>query len=249
MKKIYLGLLVALISFCTSCEFSETIYINEDGSGKMSMYLDASELMPMMKNQIPADQAKPIDSLISFKEALAGQQKYVSQLPKRDQELIKSLEKLNVHMVMDADKDKLNADVYMNFSSINDVQNTFDAMSSLAKLAQNKMAFGQMSSLSEINSDDILTTEYSLKNNKFRRFIRIVDTKLMDSLRNNLGQAQMLLASSTYKLNYKFPKKVKSVSLEDAVIGKDGKSVTVTVNALDFVNDPEILNVEVELEK
>ncbi|PTX58702.1 hypothetical protein C8N46_11210 [Kordia periserrulae] len=247
MKKIFLGLLVAVATL-TSCEFSETIYINEDGSGKMSMYLDASELMPMMKSQIPAEM-KSLDSLISFKEVFAGQQKYINQLPKRDQELIQGLAKLNFHVVLDSDKDKLNTDMYMNFSSINDVQNAFDGLSSIGKLAQNRMTQGSISSLSDVNSDDILTAEYSLKKNKFRRFIRIVDTKLMDSLRTNLGQMQMILASSTYKLNYKFPKKVKSVSLEDAVIGKDGKSVTVTVNALDFVNDPEILNVEVELEK
>ncbi len=248
MKKMYFAVLIVLLTFCTSCEFSETIYINEDGTGKMSMYLDGSELMPMMKGQMPPEMSEPIDSLISFKEIMSSQKAAIVNLSKTDQEMIKSLEKLNVHVVVDADKDKLNADMYMDFSTINDLQNLFDAFSAIGKLAQTGMPAGSVS-LSSTNSDDVMTMDYTFKNNKFKRWLRVVDNKLLDSLRGQLGQAQMILASSSYKLDYHFPRKIKTVSTKDAVVGEDGKSVTVTVNALDFINDPEILNMEVELEK
>ena len=97
MKKIFLALLVAVTTL-TSCEFSETIYINEDGTGKMSMFLDGSELMPMMKSQMPPEMSKPIDSLISLKEIIGSQRGVIGNLSEADQDMIKSLEKLNIHV-------------------------------------------------------------------------------------------------------------------------------------------------------
>ncbi|MEM6718384.1 MAG: hypothetical protein AAF611_03615 [Bacteroidota bacterium] len=248
MKRIYLGLLAVLLTFCTSCEFSETIYINEDGTGKMSMYLDGSELMPMIGGQISVGKWNSIDSTISFKELLKEAKMDVGKLSSADRSKVKSLEKVNMHMQIDSDKNKLNVDVFSDFKSVNDLQNMFTAMNVLGDLGakNNKL---KSNPLSSVDVGEVSSMEYSFKNNVFKRSFRVKNEKLIDSLKQNLGQAQMLFAASTYKLDYHFPKKIKSVSVEDAVIGKDGKSFTLKVNVMDFVNNPEILNFEVELEE
>jgi hypothetical protein len=82
----------------------------------------------------------------------------------------------------------------------------------------------------------------------FKRVVAIVDQKRLDSLQGNLGQAEMMFAASSYKLEYFFPKKIKSVSLENAVIGEDGKNFTAEINFMEYVKNPQILNVEVTLE-
>lgn len=249
MKKIYLGVLAVLLTFCTSCEFSETIYINDDGTGKMSMYLDGSELMPMMGTQMTGGEEQSIDSMISFKEMFKGNSKFLSEMSSTDRKMIKSLENLNAHMVLDTKKNKFNVDLFTDFNSVNDIQEMFGAINSLAKMAKNSNSMGTSNPLANSDFDKLTKMNYSYEKKTFKRALYITDKALMDKLRENLGQAELLLASSTYKLDYHFPEKIKSVSVDDVVMGKDGKSFTIEVNALEFVKNPEMLNLEVELEK
>ncbi|MEM6687332.1 MAG: hypothetical protein AAF617_16250 [Bacteroidota bacterium] len=244
MKKIYLGMLVAFLTVCTSCKFSETIYINDDGSGKMSFYLDGSELMPMMGGQVAGTQWDGIDSLISFKDVLSVAKYNLAQIPQGYQKQLKSLEKLNVEMQIDSKKNKMNFDVFANFNSVTDLQSTFGAITELGELAAKSS-----SAVSKADIESLPSMKYAFSNNVFKRSFSVANKKLLDSLKQNLGQAEMLMAASTYTLDYHFPKKIKSVSLEDAILGKDGKSFTYEIRVIDFINDPERLNFNVELEK
>ncbi|WP_298509981.1 hypothetical protein [uncultured Kordia sp.] len=249
MKKIFLGLLAVFATLFTSCEFSETIYVNEDGTGKMSLYLDGSDLMPMMGNKLPIGGEEPIDSIVSFKDVLGKAKFNIANLSKEDQKNIKNLEKLNIHMMVDANKNKMNFDVFADFNSISDIKGMFEGMEAIGKIAKDRSAMRASDPLAAVDFDKLTKMDYSYKNNIFKRSFRVLDQKLVDSLKQNLGQAEMLLAASSYKLDYHFPRKIKSVSLKDAVIGKDGKSFVFEVNVMEFVDNPEILNFEVELEK
>lgn len=249
MKKIYLGLLVALITFCTSCEFSETIYINEDGSGNVSFYLDGSELVQMAGTQMTGGQDQLIDTAFTFKDLLKMGRSEISKLSKEEKRKLKDLEKLNMKMLLDTEKGKFNFDISSDFNSVTNLQGMFDGMNSLANLAKESGVMGNSSPIASMNPDEITKMEYSYKNNVFKRSFRVMNKKLMDSLNDNLGQAKMVFAASTYKLNYNFPRKIKSVSLKDATIGEDGKSFVIKINAMEFMNNPEVLNFEVELEK
>ena len=49
----------------------------------------------------------------------------------------------------------------------------------------------------------------------------------------------------TFTLNYKFSQRIQKVSNPAAIIGDEGKSVTVVYNILDAAEKPEITNLEV----
>ena len=51
-----------------------------------------------------------------------------------------------------------------------------------------------------------------------------------------------------YRMEYHFPKKVKSVDLKGAVISADGKTVTADVDYLEVVENPEKFNFKVKFE-
>lgn len=51
-----------------------------------------------------------------------------------------------------------------------------------------------------------------------------------------------------YKYKYTFPKKIKSLSIQDAMFTSNGKSFVVEYSLYDVLNNPEILNFEVVLE-
>ena len=68
MKKLAVLVICCLALFLTSCQFSETIYLNEDGSGKMAFSFDASELIQMTGDQfLEGDGEKDVDSTFTFK--------------------------------------------------------------------------------------------------------------------------------------------------------------------------------------
>lgn len=51
-----------------SCNFTEEIHLQEDGSGKLSINFDGSEMMDMAGEEFAKSDEEPIDSIISFKD-------------------------------------------------------------------------------------------------------------------------------------------------------------------------------------
>ena len=52
-----------------------------------------------------------------------------------------------------------------------------------------------------------------------------------------------------YSVKYTFPKKIKKVSIEDAEISADGKMVTFQRKFINYIKDPDALDIEIVLEK
>ncbi|WP_420574844.1 hypothetical protein [Kordia sp.] len=248
MRKIYLGLLVAFVTLFTSCQFTENIYINEDGSGKVSFNMDGAELMDMMGDEMSKGEEVAIDSVMSFKEMFAAERDSISKLSAEQQAELKSLEPFSMHMVMNSGEKKMNMDIFADFESVDELQDMFKAMNAAGKMDKSRKSQAG-NPLSSLGSDGTTTTNYSFKNNVFKRTVAIVDQAKMDSLQQNLGQAKMMFAASNYTLKYHFPRKIKSVSLENAVISEDGKSFTAELNFMEYIQNPKMLDVEVELEK
>jgi hypothetical protein len=252
MKKNYLGLLVAFIALFTSCQFSENIYINEDGTGKISFNMDGTELMDMMGDEMAKGKNNEvIDSIISFKELFKGQQDSISKLPKDQQEKLKKLESFQMRMLMNAKEKQMNMEIFSDFASVNELQDMFGAMnkaSSMDKNANSKSKLGS-NPMAALGNEGVSETKYSFENNTFKRTVIVLDKERLASMKDSLGQAKMMFAASGYKLNYHFPRKIKSVSMDGATISEDGKSFTVEVNFMQYITNPEALNLEVELEK
>ena len=91
-------MLAIMLTFFTSCQFSENIYIDEDGTGKMSFTMDGSELMEMMGDEMSKGKEESIDSIISFKELFKEKADSISKLPQAEQDKIKQLENFKMHM-------------------------------------------------------------------------------------------------------------------------------------------------------
>ena len=240
-------MLAIMLTFFTSCQFSENIYIDEDGTGKMSFTMDGSELMEMMGDEMSKGKEESIDSIISFKELFKEKADSISKLPQAEQDKIKQLENFKMHMVMDTKEKKMSFDMFTNFKNVGELQDMFAAMNTAGSLDKNGAT--KSNPLASMGSSGATKVDYSLKNNVFKRTVTILDKEKVAAMKDSLGQAQMMFASSGFKLNYHFPRKIKSVSLENATISEDGKSFTAEVNFMQYLTNPELLNVEVELEK
>ena len=57
------------------------------------------------------------------------------------------------------------------------------------------------------------------------------------------------MSGMTYKLKYTFPRKIKKSSVEDATYSLDGKTIEMERSFIDYIKNPDIMDLEVELEK
>ncbi|MEM0933570.1 MAG: hypothetical protein AAGJ12_13965 [Bacteroidota bacterium] len=116
MKRIHLLATVLVVVFAVSCNFTEEMTIKEDGSGRLSINFDGSELMGMAGDEIMKNnKEKPIDSLISFKDMLEEKKDSISQLSTEDQAKLKKLEPFKMHMVMNPETKEMKFDLFSDF--------------------------------------------------------------------------------------------------------------------------------------
>jgi hypothetical protein len=250
MKSFYILLLCVFTLVFTSCNFSENIFINEDGSGKMEFKFDGSGLMEMVGDEMTGNSEEVIDSTFSFKEIFDAKRDSISQLPQAEQDKLKMLENYKMHMVVDGEKKKLNFEMFTDFTSVNELQDMFKAMNSYSNMKgegteESKAKSNPFSSVGENENTEL---SYAFDGTVFTRTTKIIDKEIYKQMTDSLGEMSMMFGTSTYKLNYHFPKKIKSVSNENALFSDDRKSVTIEYGFMEYINNPEALNVEVVLE-
>lgn len=245
MKKVQILLSAMLIALASACNFTEEIHINEDGSGKLSISFDGSEMMEMAGDELTKTNEKAIDSIISFKDFLEEKKDSIAQLPIEEQEKLKKLEPFNMRMVMNPEKKEMMFDLYSEFKNVSEVNDAFGAFQDASSIGgKSNPQQGPMKSAEQPTEVD-----YSFNKNKFSRKAKIVDQELFQQQLDSLQGAEMFLSGSTYTLKYHFPKKIKSTTAEDATFSQDGKTLIYEVNFMELMKNPSVLDLEVELEK
>ncbi|WP_340064861.1 hypothetical protein [Ascidiimonas aurantiaca] len=248
MKKMYSCMLLILTIAVLSCNFSEELYLNEDGSGRMSIKFDGSELLQMQGTSSTDKEGgeKPMDSVISFSKLLEDKKDSIAHLSPQEQARLQKLEPFFMHVLMNEKTKEMKLDLYTDFTSVSELSDVFGAF-------QNASAFGMQGartneSADALNSGDATEISYTLSKNVFKRTAKVLDYELLQRNIDSLGRMETFLSSSKYTLTYHFPKKIKSVSVKEAQISEDGKTLVYEVPFMDFMNNPEILNIEVILE-
>ncbi len=244
MKKIQILACALAIAMVTSCNFTEEIFLNDDGSGKLSINFDGSELMEMAGDEMVKDGEKAIDSLISFKELLEEKKDSIAQLSPEEQAKLQRLEPFNMRMVMNPEEKVMKFDLFSEFKKVSEVNDAFNAFQGASALNpdgdQQKGPMGMQ--------DPTTKVTYSFAKNTFSRKAKILDEVLFQQSIDSLQGAEMFLSGSSYTLKYHFPRKVKSANVEGATFSADGKTMFYEVGFLELMKNPAILDLEVELE-
>ncbi|HLT53611.1 MAG TPA: hypothetical protein VKZ97_06960 [Flavobacteriaceae bacterium] len=248
MVRVLSLLSLVLISF-TSCQFSEDLYINEDGTGKMEFSFNGDQLMQMAGDEMAKGEKESIDSTLVFKDFLNQKEDSIAALSAEEQAKLKALEPLSMKMLMNPQEKKMLFSVLTDFKDVNQLQDMMQAMKTMSQLDKPKEENTvEVNPLDAFDTGELTQLSYSMKGNTFMRSLVITDKEQYKTVTDSLEQATMMFAGSTYTLNYHFPRKIKSVSNEAAVIAEDGKSVSVEYEFIKYLTDPESMNLEVVLE-
>ena len=236
---------IFIATLFVACNFTEEIYFNEDGTGKMSISFDGGEMMQMLPSTDSTQLDKAIDSTLVFKDLLRDKKDSISQLSTEQQAKLKRLEPFSLHIKVEPENGIMNFDMYTDFKDVSEVNDAFNAFQNASSVGP--IAGGQ--SMPEKVADETTEVNYSFKKNKFKRETVILNQEMFEKNIDSLASAEMFLSSSTYTFKYHFPKRVKSTNIEEATFSMDGKTMIHEVNFLDMMKDPESLLIEVELEK
>lgn len=239
-KSILALMLTVLI---VACNFTEEIYLNADGSGKLNIGFDGSEMMSM----IPSDSARAgevMDSTIVFKDLIREKKDSIATLSPKEREELMRLEPFSLRMQMNDAEGLMKFDMFGDFqkiSQMNDAFNAFQNASTVGPTAGSKPMPKQ--------ADGSATkVDYSFKRNTFKRTAKIVDQALFNQSVDSLASAEMFLGGSTYTFKYHFPRRIKRTNLDEATFSMDGKTLIYEANFLEMLKDPESIQIEVELE-
>lgn len=245
MFKKLLFLLVVASTF-VSCQFTETLTINEDGSGRMAMNIDMKEMMAMGQSMDMDSTFVKMDSTVAFKKLLEEKKDSIAKLPTADQEKLKKLEDYKIRTVMDPETSELFVIVFVDFKNINEANNLMNGLNQAAAIMPESPGGG--TDVKSNPSSDVLGVRYDYTGNSFTRDAYIKDEKAYQKQKDSLQEAEMFMSSMNYTLKYTFPKKIKSSSVEDANYSLDGKTIIIERRFLDYFKNPDILDLQIELE-
>jgi hypothetical protein len=241
--KAFVVLLMAV--FClTGCQFTETMVLNEDGTGRMTLEMDMSEMMAFGAGM---DTSKvKMDTLIAMKDVLMEKKDSIAKLPMEEQKRLKAMENYNLGMNMDSEKGIMVINMFTDFTDVSEADKLMKGLEGSGQLLPD---MGSTKATTSNETKDVLGVAYSFKKGVFKRDAFINDTEAHQQQLDSLSQAESFMSTMKYKIKYTFPKKIKKVSVEDATYSLDGKTLTLERSFMDYFKNPDVLDIEVELEK
>lgn len=266
----YVLVVFALVTL-SSCSITEKIIFNEDNSGKFAYEIDGSKLMSMMGSAIKAETEKKskkkkkkkvgereqldIDSTFTFKELLASKQDSIAKLPLEEQEKLKRMESFSVRMIMNEEKGVFNYSLFTDFKAISDLKDLMSPMESVKSLNGGNKSVGNKADMMKENN----SSEYVFDGKTFKKKVQKLaidnsnkdaetlkeEEELAESMKESM---KLIYEQSDFKVVYQFPRAVKKVSIPNALYSEDRKTVTILFDMKEYMENPEGLSLEVELE-
>lgn len=237
----------ALAFTVTSCQFTETMVMNEDGSGTMSVEVNLNEMMAFGGAAVTDSMKVKIDTIVYMKQFLEEKKDSISKLSASEQAKLTKLENFNIHMKMDSETSEMIYDISTQFKSVAEANDILSGLEQASNLMPDQDSNTEVKK--EEDSPEVIGVNYSFKNGIFKRDAYIKDEKQHQQQVDSMKQAEAFMGGSNYTLNYTFPKKIKKTSNPEATFSADKKTVSVQAPFTAYFKNPDLLDLEVELER
>jgi hypothetical protein len=230
-----------------SCQFTETMIMNEDGSGTMAVEVNLNEMMAFGGSALTDSMSVKMDTIIAMKQFLEAKKDSISKLSKTEQDKLKKLENFNIHMKMDTESSEMVYDISTNFKDISEANDILNGLEQASNVMPSPDSNTEIKK--EEDSPEVVGVNYTFKKGVFKRDAYIKDKKLHQQQVDSMKQAEAFMSGSNYTLKYTFPKKIKKTSNPEATFSADGKTVTLQQPFMEYFKNPDVLDLEVVLEK
>ena len=199
MKNIKFVVAFILTTLLVSCNITEKMTVNSDGSGKVSYDFNMSkflETVSKMGNKekesakaIFSDSDKDIDSTFHFKDFKEIAIKKGDTLTPEQIVMFEKLEKFSIHTVMNKNKGQAYFELYGTFNTVDELNNMESPTSTLQKATGKKA--DPMSGMGGLFNDT--KTTMTFKGNLFSRSVVkkeiVIDTSAIEEAANEYEEA------------------------------------------------------------
>ncbi|REG88781.1 hypothetical protein [Winogradskyella sediminis] len=256
-------ILFVIATFFTSCSVTESIVFNNDMSGEYRSSFDLTPLMNYASENSPgANEAfmneEKVDTTVVFNDLFENYKDSIATLSEAQRSKLENLKGMSMRVHMDVENDVFEIAINKSFKTVSELENINERVDEAMGIAK---AIGSNESNVPDNQLDELTkvdkVVYTFKDGAFRRYMpnAVAEQNKTDEHESTVTdksdfatQFEEMFSSSYYTLVYSFPKRVKSVSNENAIISEDGKKVTYKIGWSDLKQDVTSMNLNIVLE-
>ncbi len=259
--------LFAFVCCLTSCNVTESIVFNDDGSGEFLVSYDMGEVMEKMGEAFGSDgmtdegeeeEAKEvIDTMMVFSEIMETYKDSVAALPEDKRLALEAVKDMYMKMHMDENTGEMDFGIGMHFNSINDlkdIQEKIRQAQSLNSQSGQVDAMKNNSPLGKFMGNDKNGVSYNYTAEGFSRKTTIVvpeegeiDTfELFDPDDPSDKEFMEYFESAFYNVKLTFPKAIKSTNIEGAELSKDRKTITYKAKWIEYIKNPKLLDSKIE---
>lgn len=240
-KHLFLLLLIVTVS----CQVTETLQLNADGSGNLEVAFlrDENSYMQLAKEEYSKEDVYK-DTTFYFKDYYKKYAETFDRTGKEDQDFYFKYAAVKVHKKKSSYEKEFKTTVSQDFKKVSDLVDLYKAENYADDIKFNYSLAAE---------EHYYRVSYNFVGDKFSRNVKIIDPthfKLQAEYIDKMKVAYKgFKLTQRYALDYHFPRKIKSVSNPVAKISADKKSVSVTFLLSDCLQNPESTNLEVILEQ
>ena len=211
-------------------------------------------------------QSKIMDNTFTFKELFANKKDSIAALPADEQERIKKLENFSIRMVVNEEAKQMSYSLFSEFKTIEELKNMTSPVNTFKSAGVAPAAVN--ATMTQKEAQENALTSYDYDGKTFKRVVAELDSaqkspgetietesKLSEEdleaqkLAEGMAEAMKeLLGKTSYKVVYSFEKRVKKISVPNAVLSEDKKTVTIEYLFEDYMKKPNSLDLEIEFE-
>jgi hypothetical protein len=227
-----------------SCQVTETLHLNADGSGTIEVVhlRDEHSYMQIAKENYSSENIYK-DTTYVFGDYIKKHQETFSRTPTADQKVFLTYSEVKIHRKTSSYDKEFRATYTQNFQKASDIVDLSKTDHYLDDIINNYALSAE---------EHYYKVSYSYTNNRFNRIVTIIDTleqkKEYDKIEGLKTKYKGYKLVQSYILNYHFPRKIQSVSNPLAKISDDSKSLSLQFLLTDCLQNPVITNLEVVLE-
>ena len=241
LKKYYYFLLIII---ATSCQVTETLHLNEDGSGSLEVVAlrDEHSYMQLVKEEYSKEDVYK-DTTFYFKDYYTKYAETFNRTGKDDQDAYYKYADVKVHQKKSSYEKEFKTTISQNFKKVSDLVDLYKAENYADDIKFNYSLAAE---------EHYYKVSYNYKGDCFNRNVKITDSthfkKASDDVERLKNYYKGHNITQSFVLDYHFPRKIKSVSNPSAKISADKKSLKLNFILSECLQNPEITNLIVVLE-
>ena len=223
-----------LLLLTTSCQVTETIHFNENGSGTIAVEMLRIE---QSYQQLAGEEYNKgevfVDTTYVFDDYISKHSETFSKLTPEDKAVFNAYKGVKVHTKKNSFEKEFRTTFTQNFLQANQIADLYKTQEYVSDIVHNYALSAE---------EHYYKVAFKLSSNEFKRMVTIIDEEhlkreqaTINNYKKQLGDKKM---HQRITLSYHFTKKIKSVSIPNAKVSPDKKSVEISFGLLESLFDP-----------